>query len=207
MSPERTTRPRRVLIVEDEARLRELLLDVIPDLGFPASAARSAEEARKLMEAEPHDIMLLDLQLPMMDGMDFFEEVRTRWPDTQVIVLTGFGDMESARKAIHLDVVDFLSKPFHLNTIEVALDRARRRGHSRIAATSQPQVAEKDAPAVGEYYDVTLAQSEKRQILAALERNNGNRTAAAAELGISRRTLHYRLNQYRKADDHYECDP
>src|SRR5262245_18814985 len=57
------TRTLKVLIVEDEPRLRDLLLDVIPDMGFTATAARSAEEATKIMQAEAHDVLLLDLQL------------------------------------------------------------------------------------------------------------------------------------------------
>jgi DNA-binding NtrC family response regulator len=198
MSLDRSVRPLRVLIVEDESRLRDLLLDVVPDLGFPANAARSAEDARKLMEAEPFDIVLLDLQLPLMGGMDFFEELRGRWPDTEVIILTGFGDLDAACRAIHLDVVDFLSKPFHLQAIEIALERARRRSRSKHSLPSPSEICETAAAPVADSDDVTLAQSEKRQILAALARNKGNRTAAAAELGISRRTLHYRLNQYRR---------
>jgi DNA-binding NtrC family response regulator len=198
-SLERPVRPLRVLIVEDESRLRDLLLEVIPELGFPATAARSAEEARKLMEAEPFDIVLLDLQLPLMGGMDFFEIVRDRWASTEVIILTGFGDMESARKAIHLDVVDFLSKPFHLTTIEIALERARRRRCAKHQSTADEEIAETRTSFLPDAQGVTLAESEKRQILAALARNKGNRTAAAADLGISRRTLHYRLNQYRKS--------
>jgi DNA-binding NtrC family response regulator len=197
-SLDRTVRPLRVLIVEDEIRLRDLLLEVIPELGFPAMAAHSAEEARKLMEASPSDILLLDLQLPLMGGMEFFAEVRSRWPGTQVIILTGFGDMEAARRAIHLDVVDFLSKPFHLNTIEIALERARRRSRGQTETSDTPNALETSGLPAADPSDITLAENEKRQILAALARNNGNRTAAAAELGISRRTLHYRLNQYRQ---------
>ena len=98
----------RVLIVEDEVRLRELLVDVIPEMGFPAVAVRSAEEASKLMESDPREIVMLDLQLPVMSGMDFFEQVRQRWPATQVIILTGFGNLATAKAAIRLDVVDFL---------------------------------------------------------------------------------------------------
>jgi DNA-binding NtrC family response regulator len=194
-------RPLRVLIVEDESRLRELLLDVVPDMGFPATAARSAEEAARIMESQPHDIVLLDLQLPLMGGMDFFAQIRDRWPNTEVIILTGFGDIDAARKAIHLDVVDFLSKPFHLNSIEVALERARRRSCSRQPLPASPPQSEIEPLNAADESDVTLAENEKRQILAALARNKGNRTAAAADLGISRRTLHYRLNQYRKNDD------
>jgi DNA-binding NtrC family response regulator len=178
-----------VLIVEDEVRLRELLVDVIPEMGFPAVAVRSAEEASKLMESDPREIVMLDLQLPVMSGMDFFEQVRQRWPATQVIILTGFGNLATAKAAIRLDVVDFLVKPCHLNEVEFSLDRARRR--IRGTATS-PDAA--IAPPLDNAQ--TLADSERLLIFAALKRHNGNRTAAAAELGISRRTLHYRLREY-----------
>jgi DNA-binding NtrC family response regulator len=175
----------RVLIVEDELRLRELLADVVPDMGFSTVAVRSAEEATRLMEADAYEIVMLDLQLPVMGGMEFFQQIRTRWPDTQVVIMTGFGDLQTARQAIRLNVVDFITKPFHLSDVELALDRARKRvplEHMTIAETidvSQPQ---------------TLAETERQAILAALQRHDGNRTAAAAELGISRRKLHYWLN-------------
>jgi DNA-binding NtrC family response regulator len=184
----------RVLIVEDESRLRDLLLEEIPDMGFPATAARTGEEAKRLMQADPHEIMLLDLRLPIMGGMDLFEHVRTTWPTTQVVILTGFGDLEAAKRAIHLDVVDFLSKPCRLAELEKALDRARRRISPEAASVepaSKPNL--EDDPKIA-----PLKQNEREQIFAALAKYDGNRTAAASALGISRRTLHYRLSQYRK---------
>ena len=186
----------RVLIVDDEPRLRELLLDIIPDMGFAAIAVRSAEEARKLMEHDPQEIVMLDLQLPVMGGMDFFEQIAKCWPRTQVIIMTGFGDLESARQAIRLGVVDFISKPFHLSDIETALDRARK----RLIATGWVEQSVDESPEE-ESEPTTLAQIERQAILAALERHAGNRTAAAAELGISRRKLHYWLNENDAAND------
>jgi DNA-binding NtrC family response regulator len=177
----------RVLIVEDEPRMRELLLEVIPPMGFTAVSARAAEEALRLMEADPSELLLLDLQLPGMGGMEFFERVRRRWPATQVIIMTGFGDLESARQAIRLDVVDFVTKPFHLRDIEVALDRARNRMVEEITTAQLPEAPEPSEAR-------TLADAERQAILAALERHAGNRTAAALELGISRRKLHYWLS-------------
>jgi DNA-binding NtrC family response regulator len=180
----------RVLIVEDEVHLRDLLLEVVPEMGFPAVAVRSAEDGVRIMQSDPHDIVMLDLQLPVMGGMDFFERVRRDWPSTQVIVMTGFGDLASAQQAIRLDVVEFLSKPCHLYDVEHALDRARRRiSHVSAIASAMPTPPDSGI--------ATLAEIEFREILAALQRHNGNRTAAAAELGISRRTLHYRLAEYR----------
>jgi DNA-binding NtrC family response regulator len=188
----------RVLIVEDESRLRDLLLEEIPDMGFPATAVRSGEEARRIMESDAHEIMLLDLRLPVMGGMDLLESVRKSWPQTQVVILTGYGDLASAQRAIHLDVVDFLSKPCRLREVELALDRARRRISSPIPVVPEeipelPKAKSPEDPKIA-----TLKQAERDQIMAALARNNGNRTAAALELGISRRTLHYRISQYRQ---------
>ena len=182
----------RALVVEDEPRMRELLCDVLPDMGFPASAARNAEEARRLLSAEKFDIVLLDLHLPGMNGMDFFEEIRRTNPQLAVIVITGFGDLDSAKKAIHLDVIDFLSKPFHLQDIEAAMDHARK----RVWNLPGNQTTGSDASATDR--PRTLAEIEKVEILEALARNRGNRTAAAQELGISRRTLHYRISEYQQ---------
>ena len=190
-------KPLTVLIVEDEVRLRELLVDVVPDMGYAATGARSGEEALRLMEAETREIVLLDLNLPAMDGLTFFETIRHRWPQTQVIVLTGFGDLDAARRAIHLDVVDFLTKPCPLDKVDLALDRARR----RIAERSQRPAPEVPSTAPLETLSGdsgTLQDNERKLILAALARNGGNRTATAIELGISRRTLHYRLADYQK---------
>jgi DNA-binding NtrC family response regulator len=177
-----------VLVVEDESRLRELLLDVIPDMGCTATAARSAEEAIRIIETDPPNIIMLDLQLPGMSGMELFERLHQQLPDMQVIIMTGFGDLESARQAIRMNVVDFIAKPFHLRDVELALDKARKR-IPREKQRAEPLESTPQSPAR------TLADAERQMILAALERHGGNRTAAAMELGISRRKLHYWLRE------------
>ena len=175
--------PLRVLIVEDEPRLRELLADVVPDMGYPATAVRSGEEALRVMAADPRDVVLLDLHLPGVGGMDVFAAVRRQWPATQVIVATAYGDLTAAQEAIRLGVADFLTKPFHLSDVEAALDRARLR-----SAAAGPPATLHPTP-------TTMADAERAAIVAALARHGGNRTAAAAELGISRRKLHYWLSE------------
>ncbi len=182
-----------VLIVEDEPRLRDLLARALPGMGFSATSARNAEEAVKAMDAAQAGIVLLDLNLPGMTGMEFFHKLRERWSQTQVIILTGFGDLESAREAIRLDVVDFLTKPCHLGDLEQALDRARKRITKDPTAGLYPWPADNDGAKPPK-----LEEIERQHIMEALERNHGNRTAAATELGISLRTLYYRLNEYQK---------
>ena len=179
----------RVLIVDDEPRLRELLADEIGDMGFLPTTTRTAEEALRLLADESFGIALLDLQLPLMNGIDLFERIRLQWPATQVIVLTGYGDLDVARQAIRLDVVDFLTKPCPLHDLEMAMERARRRLDPGVPP-------EPESITAGE--SITLADAEREQILAALARAGGNRTLAAETLGISRRTLHYRLSEYQR---------
>jgi DNA-binding NtrC family response regulator len=184
-----------VLVVEDEPRMRELLVRAVASWGLCTQGARSAEEALRTMRERPSDMVVLDLNLPGMGGMELFELIRRQWPDTQVIVLTGFGDLESARQAIHLDVVEFLTKPCHLGELEQAVDRARK----RIAPTMPEQPAEDPAPTPPPpSSSATLDELERQHILAALSRNQGNRTATATELGISLRTMYYRLSEYQK---------
>ncbi len=195
---------RQVLLVEDETRLRDMLTRAIHEMGFHPTSVGQAEGALRLLEARPFDILIADLNLPGMGGIELIEQTHARWPAMQAIILTGFGDLNAARQAIRLDVVDFLTKPCPLGELEVALDRARTR-RLKAAGVERPMPAappvapdeaesrdEPDSPAP------SLEEMEQRHILAVLEKNNGNRTATAAELGISLRKLYYRLGQYQK---------
>ena len=200
---------RQVLLVEDETRLREMLTRAIQEMGFQPTAVGQAEAALRQLDGHPFDILIVDLNLPGMGGMEFLEHAHARWPAAQAIILTGFGDLEAAKQAIRLDVVDFLTKPCPLGELEVALDRARNR---RLQAGA-PEAArvpeglrvpppdeddEPDAPPADAGPTPSLEEMEQRHILAVLEKNGGNRTATAAELGISLRKLYYRLGQYQK---------
>lgn len=181
-----------VLVVEDESRLRDVLVSGVRDIGFPARGARSGEEAIHLLEQEAYDILLVDLNLPGINGLELVEQVRLRRPGTSFIILTGYGDLEAARQAIRLDVTDFLTKPTSLGELEKALHRAWARLPGAPGPKSAPSSipARRDAPTTSAQ---TLEEIERDQILAALERHDGNRAAAAAELGISVRTLYYKL--------------
>ncbi len=189
-----TRRPPSVLFVEDEPRLREILSSAMNSWGFAVDTARSGEEAMREMGESARDIALLDLNLPGMGGIELFEQIRQRWPQTAVIILTGFGDLAAARAAIRLDVVDFLTKPCRLDDLETALDRAWKRS----PASQLPIIPDAQLTTDPAEPGKTLEEIERRHILDTLARNNGNRTAAAKELGISRRTLQYRLSEYQE---------
>jgi DNA-binding NtrC family response regulator len=206
--PSPRTVAQRILIVEDERRLREMLLAYITEMGLDPTGASSAESALKLLEHQPFATALVDLNLPGMSGMDFCQRVRQHWPSTQLIILTGFGDLESAKRAIRLEVVDFLTKPCGMDNLEAALGRARLRWLDRWLATADqrpaptpPRSHNESAPApltTPLPHGVSLDDMERQLIIAALHRHDGSREAAAAELGISVRKLYYRLRQYQQ---------
>jgi DNA-binding NtrC family response regulator len=152
---------------------------------------------------------VLDLNLPHMGGLELAETIRQQWPDVQIIILTAFGNLDAAKRAIRLDVVDFLTKPCGMSDLEIALSRARLRWMERCApedhvvrqeprAGSAAGVAvEVPTPKAG----MSMEEMERQAIMAALARNAGSREAAAAELGISVRKLYYRLQQYQKSSN------
>ncbi len=207
-----------VLLVEDETRLREMLLRAMREMGFEPDGAASAESALRLMDQTTYPVVIVDLNLPGAGGMEMLRSIRQRWPQTQAIILTGFGDLEAAKQAIHLDVVDFLTKPCALGDLEIALGRAFQRLHQppivdleseeapdaqATAASDEDDAAEIELQSHGLEFTpregteaLSMEDVERRTILAALEKHGGNRTAAAAELGISIRKLYYRLAQY-----------
>ena len=186
----------RVLVVEDERRMREMLLASLHEMGMTATGAPTAEAGIKLLGGATFAVALVDLNLPGMGGLEFCEIVHRGWPALQLIILTGFGDIDAAKRAIRLDVVDFLTKPCGMDELEVALARARQRWTDRWAAVWHSAAL---APHPVPPPSVTSMELMERQlILAALERHQGNREAAAAEVGISVRKLYYRLQQYQR---------
>jgi DNA-binding NtrC family response regulator len=194
----------RLLIVEDEPRLREFLERAVMDMDFEPVCARSGEQALKALdEGAQIDLALLDLTLPGMTGIEFLEQVRQRGMAIPAIILTGYGSLEAARSAIRLEVVDFLTKPCSLQELDAALSRARQRVPVYVGEAAEEETeAEPASPLTIEPGDATLPGTledvERAHILAALRAYDGNRAAAAASLGISERTLYYRLNRYQQ---------
>jgi DNA-binding NtrC family response regulator len=180
----------RVLVVEDEASLRALLIRAATEWGFNATPASSGETGARLNEAEPFDIAILDLMLPGMNGIETLTKLRQRAPNIQGIILTGSATVVAAKAAIHLGVVEFLTKPCNRGELEQALERARRRVSNPlpVVRSDEPQGAAAPGPSWDEV--------ERQHILAAVDRNGGDRALSARELGISRKTLYNKLKEY-----------
>jgi CheY-like chemotaxis protein len=103
---------RPILLVDDEKNIRLTLSQSLESLGMPVQTAVNGEEAlQKLREGE-FGLLLLDLKMPGMDGMEVLHRVRERWPTIPVIIITAHGTIESAVDAMKLGAVDFIQKPF-----------------------------------------------------------------------------------------------
>ena len=101
-----------ILIVEDEPELRGLIQNVVERLGYGVKTAGSAEEADSWMNAAHFDLVLLDLGLPRMSGLEFLSWVLGRLPDLAVIILSGSNEPELAMECIDRGARTFLVKPF-----------------------------------------------------------------------------------------------
>jgi two-component system response regulator AtoC len=102
----------RLLIVDDEQSIRRLCMTVGESLGFLCVEAEDGEAALALLESQPAHMVLTDMVMPKMSGIDFLERVRQMLPRTEIAVMTGHGSVETAVQAMKLGAYDYIAKPF-----------------------------------------------------------------------------------------------
>src|SRR6266542_6011207 len=102
----------RFLVVDDEESIRRLCMTVAQGMGFICTEADSGQSALALLEEQPAHIILTDLVMPKMSGLEFLEKVKKLLPRTEVAVMTGHGSVETAVQAMKLGAYDYISKPF-----------------------------------------------------------------------------------------------
>ncbi len=103
------------MVVDDEEDLCRLLAESLRREGFQVAAATSGREALALVEQEPPDLIILDLAMPEMDGIETLRRIRERGVRAKVVILTAYGTAQRAREAMALGVREFLGKPFELD--------------------------------------------------------------------------------------------
>ncbi len=114
----------KVLIIEDDEVLRQLLIDVLSDQGYHIEATETGEEGLNTMEQDVFDIILLDINLPGMDGMDVLRLAPARQPDAQVVMMTAFGTVDTAVEAMKQGAFDYINKPFSTDELILTIRRA-----------------------------------------------------------------------------------
>jgi DNA-binding NtrC family response regulator len=120
------TAPTTILVVDDEEEMLNLCRDVILEAGWRARVATSNEEAVKILDQWPIDIVLTDLRGPQLDGLELLKRVHESYPNIAVMVLTQYGTIPSAVEATRIGAVDYLTKPFHIADLRNKLQRLVR---------------------------------------------------------------------------------
>jgi len=117
-------RKQKILVVDDEHLIRWSLEQNLKKQGYEVITAGSGEEAMKLIQEDTPDLMLLDVQLPGMNGMEVLEKVKEAEEDVIVIMVTALGVLETAVKAMRLGAYDYINKPFNLDELAIVIKKA-----------------------------------------------------------------------------------
>ncbi len=114
----------KVLLVDDEEGIRRVLSVAIADAGYTVLTAENGAEALDILNKNSIPLIVSDIRMPGVDGLDLLKEIKRKWPDSEVIMITGHGDVGSAIESLRLGAADFITKPFHEDALEVSLHRA-----------------------------------------------------------------------------------
>src|SRR5260370_27005486 len=113
------------LVVDDERNMRTLVARVLAQEPVELNGAGTGKEGLQMADEVDPDVVLLDLRLPDMDGMDVLRTIKGRYPHVAVIIITGYGQIPSAVEAMKSGAADYLEKPFeHLDKLKLAVSRA-----------------------------------------------------------------------------------
>lgn len=183
-----------VLIVDDEKNSREGLRNFLEGLNYEALTAASGEEALELLQKEKPDILLTDIRMPRMDGIALLEKVKNKYPEISVIVLTAYGTVENAVRAMKMGAFHYLMKPINLEELEFLIKKALTEQSLR-----QENKELKHALFQQRFEEGTiLARSKKmKQVLELVDRAAQSRTTVLlqGESGTGKELLAHRIHQ------------
>jgi len=112
-----------ILIVDDEDATRQLCRDIASEIGLEVRTAATTDEALEILEQSPVDIVVTDLKVPELGGIELLKHIRTNQPNTSVMMLTQYGTIETAVAATQLGAKDYVTKPFHLQELRTKIER------------------------------------------------------------------------------------
>jgi putative two-component system response regulator len=146
----------RCLVVDDEAKVRDVMVRVLVGEGFECRQAASAAEASALLEAEPFDLAMLDIQMPVRDGTELLAEMRLRWPETAVVMVTAVSEVRTAVACLAQGALDYVAKPFEIDEmrarIRQAIEKRRLLRENREYQLHLEQRVQEQAVRIGELF-------------------------------------------------------
>jgi len=123
-----------ILVVDDEEVIRRGYARTLASADCDVATAWNGKEALAALEHKSYDVVLLDLRMPEMDGMSVLRAIKEKWPDSEVVVITGYPSLETAKEAVRLGACDYLSKPVAPNEVIHATHGALKRKHWALRA-------------------------------------------------------------------------
>lgn len=114
----------KILVADDEAIMRNLLLKILEQEGYQVTLAASCEEAVEKLENNKFELVLADVKMPVVGGFELLKDIKSRWPQTGVIMMTGYGDAHTVKEALMLGADEYITKPFKSHEISLIIERA-----------------------------------------------------------------------------------
>ncbi len=150
----------RILVVDDEASIREFLEIMLAQDGYTVRTARSGEEGLRIYRAEQPDLILTDIRMPGMNGLDFIREVHLVNAATPIIAITAYASAEDAVRAVREGAYDYISKPFQIDDLRDVIRNALAAGKSRRDMAAARQDLSDHTPQVGGLIGNTAEMTE-----------------------------------------------
>jgi DNA-binding NtrC family response regulator len=133
--------PSRILLVDDEKDFVEMLTLRLQEIGEEVLQAYSGLESLEKLKETEIDVVILDVKMPGMDGIETLQEIKKRYPLVEVIMLTGHGTIETAVQGMKLGAYDFLIKPADFDELTTKLNKARERRHDHMERIRKAEAA------------------------------------------------------------------
>jgi DNA-binding response OmpR family regulator len=174
-----TDEANKILVVDDSPQICKALNDILSASGYAVRTAPSGERALQIIETAKFDLVISDLKMTGMTGMDLAKRIFEIMPGVPVVILTGFGDMDSVISALRSGVADYLKKPFAIDEVLSVVKRelAKSQTRSSAAAAVQPAVKSEKPPRV-----YIFGQRDLDQIDSVLSKLRAQATAESALL-------------------------
>ena len=106
-----------ILVIDDELLIRDLLYDFFSEKNWIVSVSDSGSKALELLKARRFDLVLVDLKMPEIDGIEVIKSIKARYPSLPIVIITAFPSFESAVEALRLKIDDYITKPFNINKL------------------------------------------------------------------------------------------
>ncbi len=123
----------KILLVDDDADICKVLSISLTDIGYRVHTAGNGEEALRIFKQVKPSIVLTDIKMPIMNGIELLRKIKSQYPETEVIMISGHGELDLAIKSLQNDASDFILKPVNDEELNVALQRS----HEKISMSLQ----------------------------------------------------------------------